>query len=300
MIDSAEMAIAYDGEALKTHSMDVRDLGPALMSWGLAFDEANRVLNGDRAEVKLHVKAHEPGSFEILLEVQQHLPAITHFFAGEEVTAAVNLLELIGGTTGLIWLIKKLRGKQPDKVTDLKTGYIRIEFEGQSFDVLLSLMRLYQDLGVRAAISKALKPLETPGIDSFNIKAKKQVIETVDKDSYAYFKTPSLGDELLKEYEYDTAYSIISLAFKEDNKWRLFDGNSTISAAINDDDFIKKVNNNLISFTKGDILICTVKVTQFKTDSGLKTEYEVLKVKEHKVAARQIPLLFENKKNDDT
>ena len=87
-----------------------------------------------------------------------------------------------------------------------------------------------------------------------------------------------------------SAFSIISLAFKEDNKWRLNDGTNAISAGIEDEDFLARVDANMVSFSKGDILVCDVRVVQKQTDAGLKTEYTVVKVIEHRASARQLPL----------
>jgi hypothetical protein len=86
------------------------------------------------------------------------------------------------------------------------------------------------------------------------------------------------------------AFSIVSLAFKEDNKWRLSDGAATISATIADADFLKAVDENLESFSKGDVLMCEVLVRQWQTRGGAKTDFEVVKVLEHRRAARQIAL----------
>ena len=89
------------------------------------------------------------------------------------------------------------------------------------------------------------------------------------------------------------AYSIIALAFKDDNKWRLHDGNNTISVSIEDQKFLSDVNENKISFSKGDILICRVRTKQWSTSVGLKTEYVVLEVIDHRSPPRQIPMNFE-------
>jgi hypothetical protein len=86
------------------------------------------------------------------------------------------------------------------------------------------------------------------------------------------------------------AFSIVSLAFKEDNKWRMSDGSSTISATISDTEFLHAVNNDLESFSKGDSLVCRVWVRQWQTSNGTRTEYEVVKVARHLRAARQISL----------
>ncbi len=294
MSSRAVFTVSYDGDALKTHQMDVRDLGPALLSLGQLFDEANRVLNGDKVSIKVHVQAHQSGSFEIIFEAIQSVSSqLSGFLTGDFVTSALNLKELIlGGSVGLFWLINKLKGETPTKISDLGNGLLRIEFEKEVIDIPLKLLRLYQDLAVRNATEKVLKPLENDGIDTFSAKDGKKEVVRIEKKSLPYFKVPETQDERLNEVEHDAAYSIISLAFKEDNKWRLYDGNSTISVVIKDETFLKKVDDNLISFAKGDILLCHVRSSQWRTNTGLKTEYEVLKVKEHKPAARQIPLPF--------
>ena len=99
---------------------------------------------------------------------------------------------------------------------------------------------------------------------------------------------------MVLESTHRAAFSIISLAFKEDNKWRLNDGNNQISATINDEDFIRRVDRDQVSFSKGDILVCDVHVTQKEIKGTLKTEYVVERVVEHKRAARQLPLLIED------
>ena len=104
------------------------------------------------------------------------------------------------------------------------------------------------------------------------------------KPEAAFFARPQVPDQTLVDDTRRSAFSIISLAFKEENKWRLNDGTNAISAAIEDADFLGKVDANQISFSKWDILLCDVRVVQKQTDSGLKTEYTVIRVVEHRQA----------------
>jgi hypothetical protein len=115
----------------------------------------------------------------------------------------------------------------------------------------------------------------------------------VQKSEASFYEKPEIPPEILVETTRRAAFSIISLAFKEDNKWRLYDGNTQISALIVDEVFLSKVNANLVAFAKGDILLCEVKITQTQTTDGLSTEYIVEKVLEHRPALRQLPLPFE-------
>lgn len=297
MPKKAAFKIAYDGEALRNHSMDVRDLAPALLSLGKLFDAANLALNGDKAEVRLKVKAHSAGSFEVALELFQSFGAqVSHLLTGEFVTSVINLKELIViGSGGLFWLVKKLRGKKPDKIEHISEGMVSLEFQGETIVIPSSLLRLYQDAAVRIAAEEVLRPLNHDKIDKFIIKDNDVVTVEVTKSDAKYFTLPEIRDEIITENVHEAAYSIVSLAFKDDNKWRLHDGNSTISVQMKDDIFRRKVEENLISFSKGDILRCKVKTTQWRTGDGLKIEYEVLEVVEHIPAAKQT-LLF---KDDD-
>ena len=280
--------------------MDVRDLAPALLAVGQLFDAANAVLNRDQATVTISVKATGAGSFEISFDVIQNLVAqITTFFAGDHVIAAINLKEIVfGGGIGLIWLIRKLRGRMPDRVERLSDSHVRLTIDGESFDAPLSLIRLYQDLAVRTAAQKVVAdPLSRDGIDTFEVRENRQPLLTVRKEEADYFEKPEMPSETLVKSTRRAAFSIISLAFKEDNKWRLFDGNTQISALIEDEAFLAKVNANLIAFAKGDILICDVRITQKQTGEGLSSEYVVEKVVEHKPALRQLPLPFDKPLN---
>ncbi len=291
--------VVYDGPALRGGAMDVRDLAPALLAMGQLLDAANANLNGTHARINLQVRATGEGSFKIFLDLHQEWEALTKLFSNPEMSGATNLLAwILGGSSvtagagkSLFWLIKKLRGAQPDHAEKLPDNIMQITFEGETLTVSLDVLRLYQDLPVRSAAQKVVEdPLRKDGIDTFKVIMHGQEVTKVSKDEATYFAAPTLPDETLVDDLRRSAFSIISLAFKEDNKWRLYDGNTQISATIEDHDFLVRVDTNQISFSKGDILICDVRIKQMRTRDGLRTEYVVEKVIEHRPAARQLPL----------
>ena len=288
-------SIIYDGPSLHDGGMDVRDLAPALLSAGQLFDAANIVLNGDQAKVSLNVKATSEGSFEISLELAQtYAQQIVDLFSGDSIAAAINLKDLFLGGGGLIWLMKKLRNRKPNKLEKIDDSRVRLTIDGESFDVPMALLRLYQDFAVRAALQALIQePLKREGLDTFEARDNDSRKQTVVKDEAEYFTRPEVPEETLIEDTRRSAFSIVSLAFKEENKWRLHDGNALISARIIDEDFLYRVDNNQVAFAKGDVLICDVKMTQTRGREGLKTEYVVERVVEHKPAAQQMALKLE-------
>ena len=89
------------------------------------------------------------------------------------------------------------------------------------------------------------------------------------------------------------AFSIVSLAFKEDNKWRLTDGQNTFSVSMKDAAFQHRVDNNDVAFAKGDVLVCDLRTIQWQVEDGVRSEYEVIRVVAHR-PARQLYLFEEN------
>lgn len=100
---------------------------------------------------------------------------------------------------------------------------------------------------------------------------------------------PEIKEPILDQMS-QMAFSLVSLAFKEDYKWRLTDGQVVYSVPIKDPVFLKRVNNNELAFAKGDVLFCDLRTIQWQVEDGVKTEYEIFKVIDYK-PARQLPLI---------
>ena len=292
----AHIDMVYEGPSLADGSMNVRDLGPALLAMGSFFDEANRVANGALATIGVNVRATSLGSFEITFEVIQNIgnTPVFQVGVGDFISTAVDLKQLLGGGGGLtaaaggiIWLIKALRGRTPrvQKITD---DLYKFTLGDEAYEVPLLLLRLYQDVGIRRNIADLVKPLNEPGIDSVAFREKEHIIQEVTKGDVPSFALPDSKEKIVDEIT-PRALSIVSLVFKEDNKWRLSDGDNTFSVTISDEEFLEQIDAGTASFSKHDILICELRTIQWRSNAGLSTEYEVVRVVEHR-KARQLPL----------
>lgn len=299
-VATVQADIAFDGPALQSGTMDVRDLAPALLALGELCQHANRVMNGDRATVTVNVRADfKRGSFHVRLDVVQSLVSqVQQLLVGDPITAAINLAGLIGlgraAHIGLFKLIKMLKGEQPTGVTPISDGLVRIDITGDgavTIEVPEAVVRLYQDIDVRRAAEGVVHPVDREGIDVFQVIDDGEVLESVSKVDLPSFSVAGASVEReIGESVAEGVYSIVKLSFEERYKWLLSDGNATFSADIADDAFFEDVQQRRITFTSGDVLRVRLWKKSWQTDKGLRTEYVVKQVLEHIPALRQIPL----------
>ena len=289
--------------------MDVRDLAPALLAIGRLCERANSVLNENRAEVSVKVRSNfKTGSFELHIDVTQKLiEEVTRFLFAhkDQITTAKELLETIGlvatgvavPSAGLFKLIKWLKGRKATKTTVLENGNTRIYVDNSTniyIDANPKAVRLYNDEGIRQASLDVVKPLETSGIDTFEIREKTGTIDIFKREDLPSFANLSItpSEIPLIENERDAALVVIKPSFDEDLKWMFSDGEARFSATMMDTDFLNKLSNSQISFTKGDVLVVHICTKSYQTPTGIRTEHKINKVLEIKSVSRQMLIPF--------
>lgn len=296
-MSTASIEVAYDGPALANGTMDVRELAPALLAIGELCQDANKILNGDQAQVSINVKSDfESGSFHINLEVVQLLSQVKSFLLGDNVTAALQLTALLGfagsTTVGLIKLVKWINGRQVSKVEPDEAGNITIHINNSTLTVSQSVVKLYNSGEIRKSLEGALKPLERDGIDEFQVKQRDVVLETITKEEYQHFKAKTADiEQALTEERRITHLEVIKPSFQENLKWTFSEGDGTVNADMGDKDFLDRLNRREIGFVKGDVLKVEMQTKTFHSVNGLRTERKILKVLLIIPAPRQIPLL---------
>lgn len=171
---------------------------------------------------------------------------------------------------------------------------IFIDDESEVFEK--EVIELYRNYKLREALQEVIaKPLEKDGIDSFAATADGgKTFVAVNKQEADFFYVERPVDAVLSESTVEKAIQIINISFHEGNKWRFSDGGpSTFLAEIRDEQFLDDVNSVKLNFSKGDMLLVDLKVTQYMAGESIKTMYEVLKVKKQITPQRQIEFPFE-------
>lgn len=302
-MNSERLTFVFDGPAVASGEIDVQDLAPALLAIGALIQATNSEINGDRAEVAVKVRATAEGSFEVQLTLLQSImeqakQLFDFALANKDGIAAMNdLADLLfkgtgaAGTVGggLFALLKFLRGKRPDKI-EPKGGEVHVHIGDVYFVTEPQVVQLAESVQVREQARKVVSTLESNGITSLKVRRGKEQLEEVRQEDVSSFDVVG-GDEVLADEVRQMTLQIISLSFKEDNKWRVTDGGDAFSATIEDYEFLKKVANSDIAFAKGDYLICRVREVQSRGARGLQKERTIVEVVDHKPAARQLRLL---------
>lgn len=293
-----DFAVIYDGPAVASSRMEVTDLAPALLALADVFRDANAVLNPDSPPVSLQIQATDTGSFDVGLVLAHEglIDQITTFFSSDPSTALLNLKEyVIGGGTGLFFLIRWLKGRRAAQERRNDGSVVYRTADGDSLVIPQEVDRLYRNVRIRRRIREVIQPLTRNGIEVVKFRTAETEIELeVAEDDVESFDVPTEVEEALFDTRMTMAVSIAAPAFVEDNKWRLSDGERTFFASIEDKNFLQRVDDGE-PFRKGDILEAEMHITQTRTETGLHTDWTVERVVQHIPRARpiEIPLFTE-------
>ncbi|MDO9053834.1 MAG: hypothetical protein Q7U37_07905 [Gallionella sp.] len=292
------LRITYDGPALTSHEMEVRQLAPALHAIGDLLEHANRVLSGADSKVSVSVKgSFKTGSFGIdLVLLQGWVRGVVDMFNTREAVAILGLLSMLGlsgkdAKNGLIGVIKWLRGRtltQVVKSDSRATLYV----DDDALEIELQVLQLLMDIETRRALDGVIRePLARDGVDVFASGTDSAIEVTVTHTESFWFAAPEAAEQTISETESEERLQLVAVVFKDDNKWRFSDGASAFYAAILDDVFLSRVDKDEERFGKNDIFRVLIKRRHYLDAGGvLRQEVSILEVIEHTPAARQIRL----------
>jgi hypothetical protein len=293
------LQLIYDGDGLKNHEMNPRELSSAILGLDGLLNEANKTLNLGKTKIQVKVKSNlEAGSFKINFRIDQNIiDKVSDLLTSQNAEALINASELaaiIFGGAGCLWkLLKFLKNRKPTKKYT-KDNLVIIEIDDEIFETNEKVIKLYENWQLRKSLEEMVSPLGKNGVDLCVIKPENcQDFFDVKKHEFEYFKCPPAKEVMIDEpVKFNTNLNIISLSFKDKNKWYVNDGQSSFYATIEDLDFLRRVDENE-EFRKGDILRVLIRREQFlNEEQKLRTEYFIENVTEHKKPYQQLSLFY--------
>ena len=296
--------VIYDGPAVEDGEMDVSQFASSLLALGKLIENADSIRTGEQGRVRVRVQADlKPGSFDIGIAVHwlDSLKDTAIAWAlTPEGAGTLALLGLLGlnvkdaaalGGKGVLQVVRWLKGRHVTSRVTLADGNTElITDDGDRLTVHPSVAQLVDEPSIRLPLEKFTDPLREDGIEEIRFEdLPGQAVEKITAHEAEDF-TANAGSEPTSTASFKATYQIKRLFFDRGRKWRLSSGAQTITAEIEDEHFWLKVEASQLSFAKDDFLVCTVRMDQWFSPSGLKTEYTVEKVEQHIPSAKQAGL----------
>lgn len=293
--------VVFDGPAVEDGEMDVGQLASSLLALGKLIENADAIRTGEPGRVKVRVRADvKRGSFDVgiaLHWIDEFKDAALAWAMTSEGARTLALLGLLGfnlkditiaGGKGVIQVIRWLQGRDIRQRIDLRDGNTRLIVEDGDFvEINSSVARMIEEPSIRQPLERFTEPLREDGVDRIRFEDHAgHVVERIEASEADAFtavtrSAPSSSDT------FRATYQIKRLFFERGRKWRLSNGAQTIQAIIEDEKFWTRVESSEVSFAKDDYLVCTVRMDQWLTPGGLRSEYVIERVEQHIPAPKQ-------------
>lgn len=289
--------VVYDGPAVADGEMDVAQLASSLLALGKLIENVDAIATGEPGRVRVKVQSDlTRGSFDVGLAISfaDHAwQAVTAWAMTPSGAGTISLLGLLGfnvkdGAKGVIQAVRWLNGRRVAQRTQLRDGNTTlIADDGEALTVPDQVARLVDDPTVRQPLERFTEPLREDGVEEIRFEAERgEAAERITQSEAPAF-TAAAGAAPTSTSRFPATYQIKRLYFERGKKWRLSNGSQTIMAAIEDEAFWRAVEASEVSFSSSDYLVCMVRMDQWLTPAGLKTEFTIEHVDKHIPAPRQ-------------
>ena len=280
----AELAfeLDYEGPALAGHEMDARDFARSVLSAADLFQELSRAVYPADPELSVNIRAVAPGSFHILLKLFSDSEGL---LTSLTVTGINNLASLLNIFASIIRFVRHRSRAEVTAQRESAPGIIEVDFaDGSHLSIPSQALGLSESISVRRDIEEIVRPVDTEGIETLTVRRDQTVIERIDKsDAVALMRAPTVAivQPALASSDRELWLQVQTVTFQEGNKWRFSDGASTFGAAIDDQDFLRRIDEDE-AFRKGDRLHCLLREDQwFNRRGDLQIDRRIIRVLDH-------------------
>ncbi|AEI82079.1 hypothetical protein CNE_BB1p06590 (plasmid) [Cupriavidus necator N-1] len=181
---------------------------------------------------------------------------------------------------------KFLKGKEPKEA-------IRVDNESIAVTNSTGEVRVFKDCVINIisnekagdAVERFVgTALSSDGVNRVSLEdSRGREVTSADSSEADYFHTQTTSNPT---YEFENVMALIIEAptFRDGNKWKFSDGQSTFNALIEDKEFIARVKTGEERFGNGDELVVRLKTQQTISSGGaVKTDKTITEVLEHKI-----------------
>jgi hypothetical protein len=283
------LQLRYSGKDVDQGRMDVYAASQNMVAFSEFMVAAVKATYGPQAEARAEVSGYGKGSFITDICFTVGGPLATLF---SSVAAPEQLFDVIKEAFAL-W--KHLRGAPPEKVEQNEQKISVTNNNGQIIQIKAETFNLVMSDKGGDTVSRFVgAALNGAGIDSVSVqlpenKSKNEIV-SVKKSEAPYFKPVDI-EKPVTENVGEYALIIESAVFKDGNKWKFSDGSSSFSADIEDQNFLKRVEDGE-RFGKGDVLRVEMRIKQSSIGVKLAVERAIIKVIDHQDRKQQTVMPF--------
>ena len=280
-----ELALEYHGLPVDAGRMNSYEVAAYIKAFSDFLGVVSRDAYGERIELQTKIQGFSKGSFKIDFAFYIGFVAATIF----DQASPMSIKDFLGLIKDSLGLWRFLAGEPPKAISPDPSNQNSFSIEnqnGQSIYVSAHVINIVGNEMAGEAVEKFIKSALENNLSHVGLSSKSMgEITKIEKNEASYF-VPVITREprpIQNEQEMQMVLLIESPTFKEGNKWRFSDGENSFPAAIVDEEFLKKINERLERFGKGDELIAKVRFTQSGKFGALKLDRTVIKVIEHRI-----------------
>ena len=281
------LTVKYGGYEADQGRMNALDLGPAIFGVGELVGQASRILYNDDARVRVEVRAdfaHASFGIEFIAVSASGLAGLSwdqlgHIAIVLGIATGVPAVA-IGAVRGVIGLYRWQRGRKIDRAERVG-DQMRLTIIDQSVNVSIVEYQIFINPVVRKGFERLVAPMEKEGVDSVSLQADDQPPEVIQRQERAAFAEPPLPEEAVSVDRSNAILEIISISFREGNKWRFAQGGNAFYAEILDKEFLAKVRGERELFGAGDALRVEMEIQTKREGGDLRFEHRIIHVIDH-------------------
>lgn len=280
------VALRYNGPAVDDGRMDVYQAAANMVAFSDFMVAATKATYGNDAVATAQVRGFERGSFETNLVINIAGSAATIFTA----LTPDQLWEVVKHAFSL-W--KHLKGEPPKAIEQNANQTVEVtNNNGNILNVRADALHLVMHPPAASAVQTFVRgALAHEGVESLTINPSgRSTRAIVTTSAEATYFLPVAPQAMVSDHVARMVLVIVTATFVEGNRWRFSDGGAPFSAAIEDTEFLDRVDRGGERFGKGDVLDADVRIIQTHAGGKLSVERSVLKVHRHIVPDQQAGL----------